>query len=249
MRFKLLPILDIMEELYRMPRNPERFTTYLTLLQGTDGTDMVLPIAGYNPMGSEKVLVKLRALKNLGAEDIVQKELDHINDKLPKTVNEEISVVLNLADDQGGSWSHFATTDHTNKFAFGPLLKRKFCTPYFWTSESYSKNLIASRLKSTVLRTIYWNIHAEPISLQDCFEQEVYVQFHLKEEWNYEPKQFEAIEQFYLEHAASEEYSLLFNFFYGDEASQQLGYTTYGRKSLEGFHYAKYIATTKVDQI
>ena len=249
MRFKLLPVLERMKDIYLMPRTEKRFKTYLQLLQGKQGEELQLPIAGFNPMGADWVLGKIEELQKLEAESIAIKELQALSTLIPTQDGTIIQVVLNVVDDIGGSWSNFSTTDYTNTFDFGALLKRNFCTPLFWTSETFSEKLIATRIKSTVLRAIYWSIHAEPISLQDCFEQEVYVQHHLKEEGNHTPQQFEAIERFYQEHAASEDYLVLFNFFYGDEASQQLGYTTYGRKPSEGFQYAKYIASTKVGKI
>ena len=83
MIFKLRPILDEMEKIYLMPRNRKRFEAYLLLLQGESKDDMLLPIAGYNPMGKELALNKLRALKALKAEGIIAEKLQAIN-KLTK---------------------------------------------------------------------------------------------------------------------------------------------------------------------
>ncbi|MEM9836175.1 MAG: hypothetical protein AAF828_06720 [Bacteroidota bacterium] len=73
MHFTLIPILDRMAELYQMPRNRQRFTHYLSMLQEETKDDLVLPIAGYNPMGDDHILTKLRELMELDAEGLVQR--------------------------------------------------------------------------------------------------------------------------------------------------------------------------------
>ena len=82
MQFTLLPILSKMKTLYQLPRTRERFEAYLFMLQGTQKTDMILPIGGYNPMGGEYILSKLNKLQNLDAEQIIQAELEKINTKI-----------------------------------------------------------------------------------------------------------------------------------------------------------------------
>ena len=116
MNFRLVPILDQMEDLYRLPRTGQRFSAYLSMLQGETKDDMIMPIAGYNPMGKDHVLEQLLALKNLGAEKIAATQLDDINAKIRHSGRHEISVVLNLADDIGGAWTDPYATDYSSKF-------------------------------------------------------------------------------------------------------------------------------------
>ena len=44
---------------------------------------------------------------------------------------------------------------------------------------------------------------------------------------------------FYQEHQHSEDHALIFNFFYGDDASASLGYTQFGVVDLDVFEYLK----------
>ncbi|MFK7923803.1 MAG: hypothetical protein AB8H47_17720 [Bacteroidia bacterium] len=243
MQFKLVPILDKMEALYNLPRNRERFDAYLSMLQDPRNSEMILPIAGYNPMGAELVSSKVRELQSLQAEALIAKELQRINNHISSNAKRVIEVVINLADDIGGAWSNFYTTDYSSKFDIGAIIKRDFCTPYFWTSESYSEELIVQRTREAAYRTLFWLEHAKPQSLQDFLEQEVYVLLNSSEQQrDWVEDEFFELEQYYLKNAASEDYNLIFNFFYGDEASQSLQYTAYGLTEMAGFNYAKYLA-------
>ena len=229
MKFKLVSILDKMEAFYKLPRTRERFEKYLLMLQGDTKDDMILPIAGYNPMAKEDVLLKLQELQNINAEQIVRKELQNINDTIKNKSSREIEVVLNLSDDIGGAWSNFYATNYSSKFELNALIKRNFCTPYFWTSESYSEKMIAQRAREYIFRTMFWLKNDKPKLLEDFFNQEVFVQSHSNNSNQKTVIQdFKKIEKFYSEHLKSDDYSLIFNFFYGDKASESLGYSTYG---------------------
>ena len=243
MYFELTPILDKMETLYQLPRTKQRFEAYLLLLQGEKKQDMILPIAGYNPMGKEIVLEKIKMLRQLQAEALIPSALEQINRTLPAGNREKMEVVINVADDVGGSWSSRYTTDYINRFDVGPLVKRNFCTPYFWTSETYSTALILQRAKAAVYRTLYWKKKGKPMTLAACVAQEVYVQQQLDSSIpTVQEYDFDAIGTFFKQYAESEDYSLLFNFFYGDEASEQLAYPVYGIHKMGGLAYVQYLA-------
>ncbi len=244
MKFVLRPILDKMEEIYQQPRTVERFQHYLSMLQGKSKKDMLVPIAGYNPMGSDQVLMKLRELKNINAEDIAQVELESINAQLDSKSNDEVEVVLNLADDLGGAWSNFYATDFASKFSLNALVERNFCAPYFWTGEDYTEALIQARVRDYVFRTLYWKKNGKLKSLKDHFEQEQFVQQNAKaiDTSNFDQLKFGKIKAFYQENQESDSYNLIFNFFYGDEACESLAYPTFGMSKNAGFEYAKYCA-------
>lgn len=244
MKFQLIPVLERMAKLYQLPRDRTRFDTYLSMLQG-DGDDMILPIAGYNPMGKGEVLDKINELIELGAEELIQDELTRINEKEYGSKGRTIGVAINLADNLGGAWSNLYTTDYTSKFRIAPLIKRNFCTPFFWISEPITKALIVRRTQEYIFRTIFCIIQKEPQSLKDCFDQEIFVQLNTNQTAHNRNQNFSEIERFYLNHQSSDDYNLIFNFFYGDDASESLGYKSYGRKNLEGFDYACYFATSK----
>lgn len=242
MNFRLVPILDQMEDLYRLPRTGQRFSAYLSMLQGETKDDMIMPIAGYNPMGKDHVLEQLLALKNLGAEKIAATQLEDINAKIRHSGRHEISVVLNLADDIGGAWTDPYATDYSSKFELTALIKRNFCTPHFWTSEDFTQELIGTRTTEYVYRTYFQISHQRPKSLYDYVEQEIFVQTKIGTDESMLQHDFSDIAEFYHRHMQSEAYHVIFNFFYGDEASTSLGYATHGRSAYEGFAFAKSMA-------
>lgn len=243
MKFKLTPILETMDAFYKLPKTRERFEKYLFMLQGNTKDEMILPIAGYNPMAKDNVLLKIQELQNLHTEQIVAEELKKINRTIKDNSNREIEVVINLSDDVGGAWSNYYATNYSTKFELNPLIKRNFCTPYFWTSESYSQEIIAQRVREYAYRTVFWLSNDKPTLLEDFIKQEVFVQTHSKiSESKTTIDDFSKIEKFYSKHLKSDDYNLIFNFFYGDEASESLGYSTYHMDKNAGFEFAKYLS-------
>ena len=247
MRFELVPIIDTMLDLYEKPRSMERFQEYISILQDKKG-DMTLPIVGFNPMAKEHILNKLTELKELNAEQVIQETINDLNATLKKELHQNvIKVVVNVADDLKGAWTHRYTTDYDSKFKINALVKRNFCTPFFWTSENYTKQLIISRTFEYALRTIYWQTNPKPTTLKEHIEQEIYVA--MKDQINLnktDTTSFELLDNFYLKHQQSDDHSIIFNFLYGDNASKSLEFPTYGiTGKSNGFDYAKIIGARR----
>jgi hypothetical protein len=247
MRFELIPVIDTMFDLYEKRRSMERFQEYISILQDKNG-DMTLPIVGFNPMAKEHILHKLAELKELKAEQVIQDTIHNLNATLRKEQPQNIiKVVLNLADDLKGAWTNHYTTDYDSKFKINALVTRNFCTPFFWASENYTKQLITSRTFEYALRTVYWQTNTKPRTLREHIEQEIYVT--MKNKINSEKIDttgFELLDNFYSKHQQSDDHSIIFNFLYGDNASKSLEFPTYGiTGKLNGFDYAKIIGTQR----
>jgi len=242
MPFLLRPILAEMKAFYQQPISAKRFQLYLHKLQGDTKGDMILPVAGYNPMGKAVVLAKLEELEALGAEGLMAEVIVEINKDLTQQ-QQQIEVVLNLADDLGGAWTNRDTTDYDSKFNITALVKRHFCAPYFWTSESYNAELIRTRTKAYLLRYLYCEINAKPVTLEAHLLQEIYVAQNIYDfPKDTESTDFIELEKFYQKNKESQAYDIIFNFFYGDKASRSLGYKAYGNKGMGGFELARYKA-------
>jgi len=220
--FKLRPVLDLMLEFYEHPRNQERFDLYLKLLQGSSKSDLELPIGGYNPMAKEHITEKLKELRSLDAEKIISQALQNI----PCSKNYE--VVINLADDLHGGWTNRFTTDYQSKFQLNPLILRGFCTPYFWSSEEYSLELITERVQAAAYRTFYFETHGKPETLEQHVNQEAWVAEQTKTAKLIKPE-FELLYQ-NLKH--STDYPIIITFLYGDEAAESLGIKALGHSRL-----------------
>jgi len=214
------------------------------MLQGPSKGDLVLPIAGYNPMGGEWVLSKIEALQAIDAEELMAQTLHTLNESFPESFR-EITVVLNLADDVGGAWSQRYLTDYSSKFDIAPLVKRQFCTPFLWTSEIFSETLITHRTKAYALRTQYWMTHGKPLSLSAIVRQEVQVSRQCQNESPVDASiDIEWLHTYFSKHQDTEDYSIIFNFLYGDEASEVFAYQTYGIPKNGGLAYIQFLCNS-----
>lgn len=237
MSFRLRPILSEIKELYSKPRTPQRFKEYLAMLQGNTQDDMSLPIVGFNPMAKEHILDKIKELEALQAEELITEVLREINLTTAGKTSDTITVVLNVADDLMGVWTNRYTTDYDSKFKLSAFIERKFCVPHFWTSESYSAELIKSRTRTYAYRMLYLLNHPMPMTLQDHVNQEAYVARKANLNSDIDESAYKILDRFYQQHRDSDDHSLIFNFFYGDDASDSLGYRTYGISGATGFDY------------
>lgn len=75
-----------------------------------------------------------------------------------------------------------------------------------------------------------------PVSLKDHVEQEKYV--HEKDEGSYTEIGDDHIKALYQKFQSTKEYSVIFNFLYGDNVSAELGYPLYGGGVLREFLFA-----------
>jgi hypothetical protein len=238
-----------MSDLYAKPRSEERFQEYISMLQDGKKGDLTLPIVGFNPMAKEHILQKLSELKEQKAEQIIQDTLRSINLTLTDEQDQRtFKVVLNLADDLKGGWTNRYTTDYDSKFKINALVTRTFCTPFFWTSESYTEQLIRSRTLEYAFRTIYWLTNPKPKTLKDHIEQEIYVAEKSKlNSDNLDTNDFELLNNFYSKYQESEDYGIVFNFLYGDNASKSLEFSVHGMTGkANGFDYAKIIHSRRI---
>ncbi len=241
MTFELLPVIDMMLELYASPRDINRFKEYLSLLQGDTKGDLALPLGGFNPMGKEHVIAKLQELKALNAESVIQRTLSTLNTEVAAPHKDhKIKVALNLSDDIAGGWTNRYTSDYQSKFQIQALVKRNFCTPLFWTGEDYSEALIAHRTQEQAYRTLWVLDNGKPVTLEDHVMQEAFVAKHFNEKTK--SVAGNRLNSFYQQHKDSTDYSLIFCFMYGDEAAASLGYPTFGiREPMAGFKLAAII--------
>jgi len=241
MKFKSLPVLQVIDDLYAMPRSKSRFEKYLQLLQGKNKNDLIMPIAGFNPMAKEKAHGQLKKLINLKSEELLQYEISSFNKSYDVASNRMVKIAINLIDDQQGAWSERYSTSYKSTFDLRPMLKQGYSIVNFWTSEDLSTDLITLRIREQLSRTQYCLLHGHPHTLRQLVDQEVYLNKILH---NDRPSicDVEQCASFIERYGTSDRYDVLFNFFYGDEASDQLAYPTYGCTSGQGFHYAQYIA-------
>ncbi len=250
MRFRLRPILSEIKELYAQPISAQRFQAYISKLQGGSKGDLALPISGFNPMAKPHVLAKIEELEQLEAEKWMAETITEFNASLDQPDQGEFMVVLNLADDLKGGWTNYYATDFDSKFKLNAFVRRRFCVPYFWTSESYSEAIIRTRTLEYLKRTVYRATQPQPQTLADHLEQEIFSASLSPDVHSSSSKpSLEAPEAFFSTHRDSTAPDLIFNFFYGDEGSANLGYKTYGIIGMNGFEYARILAARREGRV
>ena len=227
-----------MLELYDQPISHARFDNYLALLQGNTNNDIELPVSGYNPMAKQHVFDKLAYLKSLKAEEIVASTIAWLNNKIrDSSENEIFEVAINLSDDLQGGWTNRFTSDYDSKFRTDALFKRHFCVVILWVSEEINADIIQQRTLEYCYRMIYRKNHPKPVTLSDHIAQERFVAAALYPSL---PKtENQHVASFYKEHQQSDNYSIIFNFIYGDEASASLGFPRFGtHEKMAGYRFA-----------
>jgi hypothetical protein len=227
-QFELLPTLDIMVDLYEKPRDRTRFQAYLKLLQGDTKGDLAMPISGFNPMAKPHLLEKLTELKAIQAETIIKKTLFDLNRPFKTAKKTPVfKVALNVSDDLAGGWTNRFTSDYDNKFKINALVKRQFCTPMFWASEPYSETLVQQRTLESAFRTIYWLNHSKPCTLKEHVEQEKWVAHQSRLPFYRKWEPIFAKPDLFTKYCESDSYHIIFNFLYGDKASESLEFPIY----------------------
>jgi hypothetical protein len=239
MTFTLLPTLARMRNIYEQAFGQERFSAYLQALQDQYG-ELILPISGYNPMAKGHVLERLLVLEKLEAEQIMQECLIDLTKKHKDIFQDKnLKVALNLSDDHLGGWTNRYTSDYDSKFKIKGLINRDFCTPIFWSSEVFSKEIIQKRTVEYVYRSLYWLSNPEPTTLNAHLDQERYVAKASDFKSEKLDFGFQQMRDFSIKHRESEKYDIIFNFFYGDSASISLGMKPYGTPdNFTGFQFA-----------
>ena len=233
-----MPTFYKMLELYGQPISRARFDNYLALLQGNTNNDIELPVSGYNPMAKQHVFDKLAYLKSLKAEEIVVATIADLNGKIRDSSDHQIfKVAINLSDDLQGGWTNRFTSDYDSKFRTDALFKRHFCVIILWATEEINADIVQQRTLEYCYRAIYRKNHPKPLTLVDHIAQERFVAASLYPSL---PKtENQHLVSFYNEHQQTTNYSIIFNFLYGDEASASLGFPSFGiPEKMAGFRFA-----------
>lgn len=234
---------------YKEPKSIERFHMYLQLLEGGSdshrGGELNFPISGFNPMAGEHIFERLIELRELNAEQIVEEVIAELNqNSCVKNLNSTLQVALNVSDDLKGGWTNRFTSDYDSKFKINGLVARNFCTPILWASEPFSKELIRIRAQEYIFRTIYWETNAKPITLKEHVNQELFVAENVGVKFEYKDRDFQDVQRFFEENMDTENYHVIFNFFYGDAASNSLGFPIYESiKDVTGYNYVRLLAS------
>lgn len=225
MVFELVPILKKMRELYRLPRDLNRFEEFLNTLVDSSDSDIQIPIIGYNPMAKEHILDRLQELIGMNAEQTASEALETLNKKYISVHSDQrFQVFIILSDDMSGHWPDRNSSDYDSRFRMRPLIRRHFCTPFFWCSEKFGKEMIQRRVTEYAERTVYLLDHSDPETLEEHILMEDSVRsvssLKLKDLLNGNSE----FQEIYEANRKCTEKNVIFNFLYGDDAAVKLGF-------------------------
>ena len=245
MKFTFLPILDELILFYQQDRKRERFYDYLNRIIDEQG-ELKRPLPLLNPMAKDHILDCLEDLKTLKVEEHLQDCIHQINQEIDSFAFPDFKICFILADDWKGGWTNRYSTDYSNTFQSKGLLKRRFCTPIFWTSETYSAQLIKTRSLACMWRTLFQLQHQWPQTLEEHIRQEAFVQQKLGSEApKLEEEELFCIYSIYEELKKKTDRSILIPFLYGDQAAKELGYSEIGAFDFMGFQLAASLVEEK----
>jgi hypothetical protein len=237
MKITYVPVLGILRDLYLLPRDSQRFRTYIASLTG-GSDDVVLPIGVANPMAKERAVDQLDALLALGAEEIGAQAAGEAQARLVNVETREIKASVVLADDVGGGWTNRYTTEAMVRFPSRGALKRPFATALVWTSESAAADAIPEEVLAAIYRVAYQQRFGLPSSLKSRLEQEGLAGVFAGAQPCLRPSELERARD--VIHALGDDppYPAVFAALHGDAAAEELGYQQLGLPPRAGFAMA-----------
>src|ERR1043166_7393743 len=114
MNLQYVPLLQTQRELQGLPRNYERFRTYLRTMLSDDGVELP-PLGIMNPMGKEHVTVLLDAFLAIDADRVATEAAADASAALAD-VPGDAKVGLVVTDDLMGAWTNRYDYEYTLRF-------------------------------------------------------------------------------------------------------------------------------------
>jgi hypothetical protein len=173
MRLTFVPLLQIQRDLYKLPRNMERFRAYLATMTDATTGDLKLPLVAMNPMGKEHVPALLDEWLALGADAVAASAVADAETRLPH-VPGEFRVALVIADDLKGGWTNRYTYEFADRFLTKPLHRRGWLTGMVWTSESPTREAAREAASASVYRAAHIQQNGYARTLREMLAQETY---------------------------------------------------------------------------
>ncbi len=175
--FILEPLLVLMRDYHRLPRNPERFEAYLHMtVGGAERTaDLAKPPLVYmNPMGKDHVLEALEMWIALEAETLVTTTLEEAARRL-ELQWPPLKVGLVIVDDLKGSWTNRHFNDAGFRFKLEGVRATGWLAIPLWSSEAPSLESLRLEVLECCARVAYFWERGEPKTLRAMMQQESYV--------------------------------------------------------------------------
>ena len=185
MRLQLVPLLQPLRDLYRLPRDYARFRQYLGMIVNDTGDDLKLPpLVAANPMAKDHVALVLDSLLALDAEAVAAQAVADAAAMLPD-VPGDYKVGLTIADDSAGGWTNRYACEYALRFpdirgGQAPRLvpdseRSRWITAVLWSSEPASAQAVREAVLTSVHRLAYFHRHGPARTLRGRMAQEGHV--------------------------------------------------------------------------
>jgi hypothetical protein len=170
-----LDLLAIQRDLYRLPRNYDRFREYLQTMIKPDGTGLELPLVAMNPMAHDHVPALLDQYLALDADRFGREVVAELVPELAG-IDLEIEVGLVMADDLRGGWTNRYSTELQVR-AGGearPSVSR-WAVGLLWSSEPASLITVGETLRCLLWRLAWHRTTGVARTLDELLTQEGWV--------------------------------------------------------------------------
>ncbi|HEX4384864.1 MAG TPA: hypothetical protein VH083_18025 [Myxococcales bacterium] len=216
MQLELIPLLQVQYDLYAQPRSMARFNEYLARMIDGEG-ELRLPLSSMNPMAKDHAARAVSSWMQLDAENLARDVLPHIARSFAEAPG-KLRLGLVVADDAGGGWTNFYTTDFAHRFESQGLLERDFAVALLWVSIPPDAAVMIRELMTAAARAAWQRTRGLGKTLRDLLEQEHFALTFA----GGQPKPMPA------QHLDATGAPTLFAALYGDEAAVSLGYSPLG---------------------
>ena len=240
MALEYIPLLQKQLELYRIPVGPARFDAYIKLVVGEakKSQDVILPpFVRANPMAKQHAFEHVKALLELGAEDMASRTMQQAQSQLDIQENFKVSTVL--LDDLKGGWTNRYLNEAKDYFQAADSVKKIgwISVPY-WTKDEPSVLAVKQNVLAYIFRTMYVLKHGNPRTLGNVMKQEgLTLKFANVPQW-LEPDDVAYSLSVITPYLDSEHYPTQFACLFGDEAAKAVGYPALGLSARAGFAVA-----------
>jgi hypothetical protein len=188
MNLEYVPLVPVMRELQGLPRDRERFRTYLrTIFPRDTEADQLLPLLAMNPMGKDHVTRLLDALLALDADGIAARATAEAAAELAD-VPGDFKVGLVISDDLLGGWTNRYANEFTYRFGDEhgrssqpePGRRPRWLKDYWlmgvlWSSEPPAAATVRETILMSAHRLAYLHRHGPARNLRDMLAQEGHV--------------------------------------------------------------------------
>lgn len=239
MKFVLVPTLEKLRDLYRIPLGPKRFQAYLDTVIG--GTQRALelhlaPLVQANPMARHHALECAKRWIELDAENLAREVLEEIQNQFESSdPHRTVKVGFTVLDDLKGGWTNHTFNDAA-RFETGLDLERTgWLSLKLWTSESPALETVRPLVLESVYRAEFVVQYGDPQTLSEMMRQEGQAAAFAGHTLEFDPEELEYSRALLTPHLESSEQPTTFAGMYGDGAARELGYPPLGLSAGAGF--------------